>query len=64
MLVAGKCIPVSAITQWAISDFNQEAILAFWAVECYAIVPGAIHKYCSAFLSIVGHVEHAKMLKC
>ena len=39
-------------------------ILAFWAVKCYAIVPEAIHKYCSAFSSIVGHVEHAKMLQC
>ena len=24
---------------------EEEVILAFWAVECYAIVHGAIHEY-------------------
>ena len=46
------------------TEEEEEVILAFWAVECYAIVPEAIHKYCSAFSSIVGHIEHAEMLKC
>ena len=55
----------TALILWVEGEGREEGvILAFWAVECYAIVLRAFLEYFRAYLSIGEHYWNSEIVKC